>query len=438
MSDSPPLPEVTLADVARSWAPLAASWMLMSFELPMISAVVARLVDPEVHLAAYGGVVFPLALLIEAPIIMMLTASTALSRDRQAFFALRRFTHRLSAGLTAVHALIAFTPVFDHLVVPLLEVPGPVIEPARVGLQIMLPWTWAIASRRFNQGALIRFGRSRDVSIGTAVRLVAGVLTLAVGYALRGPGIVVATAAVAAGVLVEALFAALRTRPVIQGMLPGDPAAVVRGRAFLRFYLPLALTPLVSLIAQPIGAAAITRMPHALDSLAAWPAISGLTFLLQSPGFALSEVVVATLGRPGAPVVLRRFAWLVALVVVAITLLLLVTPLAAIWFGDVTGLRPALVAMAVSALWAAALMPGARGLQSWYQGVLVHAHRTAALGESVVVFLIVAVIILGLGVADGSTTGLIVAAAAFCAARLAETGWLWLRSRGLRAALLRG
>ena len=43
----------------------------MSIELPLVSAVMARLSDPTIHLAAYGGVVFPIALVIEAPIIML-------------------------------------------------------------------------------------------------------------------------------------------------------------------------------------------------------------------------------------------------------------------------------------------------------------------------------------------------------------------------------
>ena len=51
----------------RAWLPLAASWLLMGLELPAVSAVMARLPDPERSLAAYGGVVFPLALLIESP-----------------------------------------------------------------------------------------------------------------------------------------------------------------------------------------------------------------------------------------------------------------------------------------------------------------------------------------------------------------------------------
>ncbi len=40
---------------------------------------------------------------------------------------------------------------------------------------IMTPWTWAIAYRRFQQGA-IRFGKTSAVGIGTAVRLTANAL----------------------------------------------------------------------------------------------------------------------------------------------------------------------------------------------------------------------------------------------------------------------
>ena len=39
-----------------TWWPLALSWLLMGAELPVISAVVGRLPNPEVMLAAFGGV----------------------------------------------------------------------------------------------------------------------------------------------------------------------------------------------------------------------------------------------------------------------------------------------------------------------------------------------------------------------------------------------
>lgn len=75
---------VSMRRIVKTWWPLAASWLLMGLEGPAISAVIARLANPEINLAAYGGVVFPLTLFIEAPIIMLLAASTALDsiRDR--------------------------------------------------------------------------------------------------------------------------------------------------------------------------------------------------------------------------------------------------------------------------------------------------------------------------------------------------------------------
>ena len=67
--------------------------------------------------------------------------------------------------------------------------------------------TAAIAVRRFQQGLLIRFGHTRAVGIGTALRLSANGTVLILGLLLEdAPGIVVGTAAVSLGVLTEALF----------------------------------------------------------------------------------------------------------------------------------------------------------------------------------------------------------------------------------------
>lgn len=436
VSTPPSASSIRLTDVARRWWPLAASWMLMGIELPLLSAVVARLPNPEIHLAAYGGLVFPIALLVEAPIIMMLAASTTLSKHQAAYDALGRTMHRLSALLTILHIALAFTPLFDWVLVPLLDTPPEVVEPARLGLMIMTPWTWAIASRRFNQGVLIRLGCSGLVTQGSIIRLSAGGLVLAAGYSLGASGIVVATATVIGGVLAEATYAALKTHPLVRHkLLAGDPKSVLRGRPFLRFYVPLALTPLVALVVQPIGAAALARMPNAIDSLALWPVVNGLLFLFQSSGFAFNEVVISTLDRPGAPAVLLRFAMLLAATLSLICLAFAATPIADLWFGGLSGLRPELVVVASTGLWFGITIPGARALASWYGGVLVHGGRTGALTESVVVFLVICSSLLAVGVYRGGHQGLFVGLFAYAVARMGETTWLWWRSRDLRATL---
>src|SRR5512141_323479 len=123
----PPARGLTQRDVIASWAPLAGSWLLMGLELPAVSAVMARLPHATVSLAAYGGVVFPLALLIESPIIMLLSASTALSRDQASYRLLRRCMLAMAGALTVLHALVAFTPLFEMVVRHLLGAPSEIL-----------------------------------------------------------------------------------------------------------------------------------------------------------------------------------------------------------------------------------------------------------------------------------------------------------------------
>jgi hypothetical protein len=424
--------------VAQTWWPLAASWLLMGAELPALSAVMARLPHPEINLAAYGGVVFPLALIIESPIIMLLAASTALSKDWASYLKLSRFMMRAGAILTTLHVLVAFTPLYYVVVEGVIGAPPEIVEPARVGLMIMTPWTWSIAYRRFQQGVLIRFGHPRAVGLGTAFRLCADAVVLSIGYYTGTiPGIVVATCAVIAGVLTEATYAGLAVRPVLRDQLkltkPVEPPLTFR--AFLEFYVPLAMTSLLVLLVQPIGAAAMSRMPRALESLAVWPVVSGLIFMLRSIGIAYNEVVVALLDEPGSTPTLRRFATLLTATTTFLLVILTATPLADFWFGRASGLSLPLVVLAHTALWLALPIPGSNVLQSWYQGALVHKRRTRGITQAMGIFLLISSAVLWAGVTWGQVVGLVVGLAAFGAASLAQTAWLWYRSRPVMHSL---
>lgn len=434
MQDPASQPPLTLTRIAHTWWPLAASWLLMAAELPALSAVVARLPDPKIHLAAYGGVVFPLALIIESPIIMLLAASTALSRDWASYRLVWRYMMVAGALLTALHVALAFTPLYDVVVRGVLGAPAEIVEPARWGLMIMTPWTWSIAYRRFNQGVLIRFGHSRAVGAGTVIRLTADLSVLAIGLALGTlPGIVVATAAVAAGVLSEAFYAGVRVRPVLREELRGQPPVEppLSYAAFFAFYIPLVFTSLLGLLAQPIGSAALSRMPLALSSLAVWPVVTGLVFMTRGLGIAFNEVVVALLDAPAGRPALRRFTMLLAIGTTAVLILVAATPLSRFWFARFSALPDDLVGMAELGLWVALPMPALTALQSWYQGALLHARRTTGITESVVIFLATSAVVLFGGVAWGRVTGLYVGLAALVLSTLTQTIWLGYRARWL-------
>ena len=433
---------LTTRRILQTWWPLAASWLLMGVELPLQSAFVARLANPEINLAAFGSVAMPVMLIFGAPIIMLLTASTALCKDWDSYLKVRRFTLRAAALLTTLHVLVAFTPLYYLVVSGLIGPPQEVIEPARVGLMIMTPWLASIAFRRFNQGVLIRFGHSQAVGQGTLIRLVVNVVVLTTGY-LAGtvPGVVVAASALVAGVTSEALFIGLRVRPVLRHQLrwakPVDPALTFR--TFTRFYVPLALTQLMAMFIEPVVSAALSRLPNPLESLAVWPILFGLIFMMQSPAVAYVEVVVALLEQPDARNRLRRFTSGLVALTFFVPVIVYVTPLSSFWFGRVSALAPPLVEMAQQGLWIGLPIAGLTALCSWYQGVVVHVRHTRSITEAVAIYMLTIVAILGAGVAWGRVMGLYVGAAAFSVGFACQASWLWWRSRpALRIAVIEG
>ena len=430
---SAPRAMMTSREVLAAWWPLAASWLLMAFEGPAAAAVMARLHDPVISLAAWGGVVLPIAFLIEAPIIMLLSASTSLSRDYASYRLMYRFMMLAGVALTAVHVLVCFTPMYDEVVGYMLGVPEDVRGPGRLALQVMTPWTWAIAYRRFQQGVLIRFGRSRWVGLGTAVRLATNVVALATCWVLDlRPGVLAGAIAVVAGVLAEAAFAGACVRPMIPVLRACEPVSPpLTVKRFMDFYVPLAMTPLIWLASTPLASAAMSRMPLALESLAVWPVLNGLLFALRSLGVAMNEVTVSLLDRPGAAPILRRFAFGLAAVTTMMVVVVAATPLSELWFRDAAALDAPLAAIGETALWLSLPLGMLGVFVPWLQGIVVHHGRTRGITESVVAYLVATVLILGAGIAMGDFTGLHVAAVANVVGYLALV--IWLRARAADA-----
>lgn len=423
--------------IIKVWYPLAASWLLMGIEMPVITAVMARLANPEISLATHGGIVFPIALIIEAPVIMLLSASTALCKDWDSYQKIYRFMMILGGALTFLHFLVAFTPLYDLVVVKLLGVPDEIIESGRIGLQFMLPWTWSIAYRRFQQGVMIRFGHSQAVGVGTLVRLATDVVVLGTGLMLGNiPGYIIGATSQGFSTFTEALYSGIRVRPILKYQLkPAEKVEELTWKKFFAFYIPLALTSFLSLVWQPIGSAALSRMPRALDSLAVWSVVSGLIFMLRSLGLAFNEVVVALLDQPGASKELRKFSTTLSIFLGLFHFLIAVTPLAFLWFTFVSGLPPNLVELARIGFWFGLPMPILSVLQSWYQGAILYSKNTRGIPESMAIFLVTVLIILVFGVSIGKYIGLYIGLIGFSIANFVQTIWLWVRSRSIMQKL---
>lgn len=415
------------------WFPLALSFTLMMAEAPSTNAILARLPEATVQLAGFG-VALGLSLLIESPVIMLLATAIALVKGRGSFYALLRFVLVLIVGLTAITALVAFTPLYDLIAHRLLSLPPAVAEAGRTAMQVMLLWSAFIGWRRFLQGVLMRYGGARFVSWGTAIRLLS---ILGVGLALLYwqvlPGAVVGACMVMAGVAVEALVTTLFALPILrERVLPTpDPERVPSQLEIARFHAPLAGTSLLTLLIHPLTASTLARLPEPEITLASWTVVFGSLLILRSWGLALQEASVAVLSHLDDDTLLRRFVNRVAIGTSAVLLLILITPLAEGFTQGLLALKAELSDPVRIGLWLCLPLPAITAWGSYLRGVFIYRQRTAQVYRGMLVYLGVNTGALVLGVwggrvveGGGALVGLSVGALAFQLAGLAEMVYL--------------
>ena len=365
------------------WLPLAATWLMMAVEGPFLAAIIARAGEAKFNLAAYG-VAFAFAILVEAPVIMLMSASTALVEDSRTYRRLRNFANALNVGSTALLLLVLVPGVYHLLMEVAIGLPPEVARLTYGALWILLPWPAAIGYRRFLHGLLIRSGRTRLVAIGTVLRLV-GMSATALLLFLRFdiPGAWVGAAALSAGVLTEAIAARIMAARTVRELLdrergPDDDSPAHEGyRAIAAFYYPLALTSLIGLTVQPLLTFFMGRAPAPLESLAVFPVVHSLSFLFRALGLSFQEAAIALMGKRFEHYPeLARFATWLGLAASGGLAVVAFTPLADVWFITVSGLTPELAAFAVTPTRILTPLPALSVLLSFQRAALVQGRRT--------------------------------------------------------------
>ncbi len=417
---------LTQRQIFQFWLPLAASWLFMSAEGPVLQAAIARLPDMQTQLAAFG-IVMSLEIAIESPVIMLLATSTALGTSYRNYLTLRRFMIWANFFVTVEAILIAFTPMYGILVRDLMGIPPAIAAAAQTGMQIMTLWSAAIGFRRFLQGILIRHGQTRWVGYGTIARLCSsggGGIFLAITTSM--PGVNIAAIALMAGVCVEAAFVAYVARPTVarikasaeshqsENLTMGDVA---------RYHAPLAATSLLTLLAQPLIGAGLARMPHALENLAAWPVIWSLLFIFRSPAFALPEAVIALTNDPQLRAPVRSFCWKTGIASSAAMSILVLTPLFPVYLRLVAGLPPQLSRYVIPGMLLSLALPALNSIHSWFRGILMSARRTGVIywGMGLNLAITTGIVFLGVWM---QTPGAVTAVAALTVALIAEVFYL--------------
>lgn len=414
--------------IARFWSPLSATWLMMALEGPFLAAMIARLPDPTINLAAHG-VAFAFAVLIEAPVIMIMSASTALVEDADSYRRLRWFSHGLNVLGTLMLLTILVPPVFSAVMYGLLGLPTEVGELTRGALWLFLPWPTAIGYRRFLHGVMIRTGKTRLVAAGTVLRLGSTATTAFVLYHLGVPGALLGAASLSAGVCTEALVTRIMASGAIQSTLDAPaltPANRLYFQRIVQFYYPLALTSLIGLTAHPMLTFFMGRSRAPLESLAVFPVVSALAFVFRSFGLSYQEAAIALMGKDheNAKAVMR-FAFVLGGLSTLGLALVATTPLFGVWFETISGLSPELASFARVPALLLIPLPAMSVLLSVQRATLVLGHRTRPITVATALEVVGIAVIFGTLGWGLDLVGVTAAILAFVGGRAMANAWLF-------------
>jgi hypothetical protein len=410
---------LTYRKIFLFWGPLALTWLMMAFEQPFLIAFIARLNDAKFNLAAFG-IAGSFALIIESPIIMLMSASTALVTGRNSYKKLKRFTDILNAGITGIQLIILIPPIFYYIVTGLMEVPEDVARLAHIALIIFLPWAASIGYRRFYQGILIRNDLTRRVTFGTMVRLSVIVIMGLILYFAGVKGAYVGAGAMSLAVLCEAIATRIMVSSTLKTLIQTEDEenGNLNLRSIAKFYFPLALTSILSLGVQPFVTFFLGRSRMAVESLAVLPVVSSLVFIFRSMGLSFQEVNIALIGKEKQNYrVLRNFAVFLGLLVTILITALALTPLADLWLIYVSGLSTELANLSYLPLKIMILLPAFTVLLNFQRSSLIINGTTGPISKATAIELITIIVVLLICVVFLNLIGVVAASLAFIAGK---------------------
>ena len=198
-----------------------------------------------------------------------------------------------------------------------------------------------------------------------------------------------------------------------------EPDSRISYREIMTFYYPLALTSLLGLGVHPFVTFFIGQSRMSIESLAVLPVINSLVFIFRSTGLSFQEVGIALVGDKGEGFIpLRNFARKLSLISAGLLIIISFSPLAKIWFHDVSGLSLELTEFALLPLIIISIMPALSVLVSFQRSILVAFKNTSPITPATAIEVLGILMVLYFLISGFDIVGAIAAMTAFIIGRI--------------------
>lgn len=328
-------------------------------------------------------------IVVHSPLFVAREIGIKLSRHRGGARRALRFMLGTAAVVSAVEALLGFTPLGGMVTGRFASEPA-VVNGAHEAFRVVWPVPFVIAVRGISQAHQIRADDTLYVGLGTLVRIAVTAVIgfwIAPHFDVSGP--VLGAFCISFGIMIEAIVTVLRTRQVQLAAVEFDDP----GPSAYSFALPLMFANSLGLFASLFYLRLAGRVPAEVQesSLAAFQEVKPVHWLLASGAFALQSLTTAKVRREEDVRPMMRFSLAVGGGLTVLMSLIAFTPLRTWLLVDLMGEKAGgrVVEFAIPALMLAAPMPVLTALRFGLRGIIISRGRARPITVCNVVTLLI-------------------------------------------------
>ncbi|MGE5653473.1 MAG: hypothetical protein ACM3ZQ_04290 [Bacillota bacterium] len=412
--------------------PLALTSAMTMVSHSLISAGLARTVNPVASLAAYS-VALATEDLFESPIIQTRQMTLALLRGPRSFKIISRVAATALLISLALGLLVAATPLGPIVFSRVLGVPNELLQPTLHNFWIVMLLPILAGARSFFQGVVIRYRQTHVITTAMVgrVALMAGFIYSCVRWGWIKGGYI-GSIALNVGVLVELAAAAAKSRKLLSEHREEDDRALT-DRSAWRFYYPLAIAAVLASTAKPWVTAGIARRSEAAAALAAYSVAWSVGSILINPMQNIHQTTLVMGRGPNGDQHVRRFALAAGCSSAGLLLILSLSPLGHFILTDWIGVSDTLLTLTLRNLRVMAVLPLIISCVEYLMGQMLAKSLTRVISTAKVANLLATMAAVSLLARRSAVVGplsLIIGAAT----ELAALAWGWYRSNEVGGA----
>ena len=379
---------LSMAELARFFAPLAITTLLMHFTLSLFNAGLARLPSPELFIASYA-IAQSFTFMVESFIIPIRQIMTAFINNRESYASVRKFIEYLTLFVVLLFTVLVFSGLAKWILQNVMGVEGRVLVEAVRILRMLTIFPLIVALRNFYQGLLMKSRNTPLITAGALVRMAfVGAVILFIKSFSSIPGGIVAGSLLMGAILVEAL-AMLAGIKLTSGKLEHVLGAIrgystnvnkqeVTYKRLVSFTLPLVMTSFIGSVGTFVVNSGLIRTATPEIALTAFAVGWDLGMVLVSPLFMLHQIPLNylqdnTLSRLNS---IKKFMAGLGILLTLVLLVVSFTPLGHLLLKHYMGVSEEISRWSLDVLKIIAVIPMITVVREFYWGLFLREHKT--------------------------------------------------------------